>query len=464
MPAANHKTSRSRATRSKSRAGRPRLDLLALLLVAGLFLYLLVFENPLGWFSAQPTPAAQVALAGTDTPAPLDLPGLSTSPTPFIPLTDTPPPTQPAATLQPAATQVPATQPLLTQQVATLQPAATIHPAGSGRSSWWEIYFSDPNRINDPQNLAGSLTERLIGYINQAERSIHIAAFEFDLTPVAEALIAAHRRGVEVQWITDDEHGLGADQDEGHGQFAMLQAAGIPIISDNRHALMHNKFIIFDRATVWTGSTNITVNDHFRNNNNVIVIRSPALAAVYETQFATMWAGEFGQRSPSDVDAQSLIVLRTPVQVLFSPEDNAIPFLIPYLQRAQESIRFMAFSYTHDGLTEAMLERARAGVDVRGIFETRGSQTPYSALAPLFCARLPVRQDGNPRTFHHKVIVIDERIIVTGSLNFSDNANEPNNENTLIITSRTMASRYLQEFERRWQEARDPDPAALACP
>jgi phosphatidylserine/phosphatidylglycerophosphate/cardiolipin synthase-like enzyme len=177
-----------------------------------------------------------------------------------------------------------------------------------------------------------------------------------------------------------------------------------------------------------------------------------------------MWAGEFGQRSPSDVEAQLVTVRRTPVQVLFSPEDDAIPFLIPYLQRAQESIRFMAFSYTHDGMTEAMLARARAGVDVRGIFETRGSQTPYSALGPFFCARLLVRQDGNPRTFHHKVIVIDENIVVTGSLNFSDNANEPNNENTLVITSRTIADRYLREFERRWAEARDPDPADFTCP
>ena len=70
-----------------------------------------------------------------------------------------------------------------------------------------------------------------------------------------------------------------------------------------------------------------------------------------------------------------------------------------------------------------MLERAKAGVTVTGIFETRGSETDFSDLGLLFCAGLPMRQDGNPGTFHHKVIIIDEKIVITGSLNFSDSCN-----------------------------------------
>lgn len=327
-----------------------------------------------------------------------------------------------------------------------------------------QVFFTDPINVNDPAHLEGSIPARLIEYIQKAQRSIHIAAFEFNLTPVAEALIEAHQRGVEVLWLTDDEHGLGADGEKDRGQFAMLQQAGIEIRTDGRAALMHNKFWIFDQQIVWTGSTNITVNDTFRNNNNVLVLELPAAAAIYEREFQELWAGQSGPTSPSTVDDQFANVDGTPLQILFSSEDHVLDRLIPLIESAQSSIRFMAFSFTHAELKAAMLSRFAAGVDVSGIFETRGSETEFSALPAMFCAGVPVRQDGNPGTFHHKVIVIDERIVVTGSLNFSRNADESNDENVIVINSRKVARLYLDEFARRWAEARTPQAAKFSCP
>jgi len=337
-------------------------------------------------------------------------------------------------------------------------------PATSGGADWYRVYFTDPNTINDPENLAGSIPEKLIELINSAQHTIHIASFEFNLTPVAEALIAAHERGVEVQWVTDDEHGIDADEEDDHGQFEMLEDAGIEIVDDGRGALMHNKFWLFDGQVVWTGSTNITINGNFKNNNNVIIVRSTKLAEIYEREFQEMWTdGEFGPRSTSTLDQQSTTINGTPVQVIFAAEDEAMDVLIPMIQNTKENIRFMAFSFTHNDLGAAVLAQAEAGVDVSGIFETRGSETEYSELGHLFCAGHAVRQDGNKRTFHHKVFVLDGETVITGSLNFSDNANDSNDENVLIVHNADIAQLYLQEFDRRWAEARDPDPADLDC-
>jgi len=335
--------------------------------------------------------------------------------------------------------------------------------AENGVSAWWQVYFTDPKTINDPNNRKGSIEEKLIAYIDSAKKSIHVAAFEFNLTPVAEALIRADKRGVEVQWVTDDENGIDVDEEEGHGQFAMLKKAGIVVKDDGRSALMHNKFWIFDGEIVWTGSTNITLNGNFRNNNNVIIINSQELAVIYEREFQEMWAGKFGPTSPSTVAEQKLTIEAVPIQVLFAAEDETISYLIPLIEGAKKNIRFMAFSFTHNDMTAAMLARAKAGVDIQGIFETRGSETEYSAMIPLYCAKVPVRQDGNPGTFHHKVIIIDDRILITGSLNFSDNANDSNDENTLVITSPEIASRYQDEFEKRWAEAKDLDKNEITC-
>jgi phosphatidylserine/phosphatidylglycerophosphate/cardiolipin synthase-like enzyme len=358
----------------------------------------------------------------------------------------------------------PVATPIVTPAITAPIPTPTkVASRPTPRRTWWEVYFTDPNRIDDPENLTGSIPEKLIAFIDQAEESIHIASFEFDLTPVAEALIRAHERGVQVQWVTDDEYGIEADEEEGHGQFALLEDAGIEVKDDGRSALMHNKFWILDRQTVWTGSTNITVNGAFRNNNNVLVIHSPDVAEMYEREFQEMWAGEFGPTSPSTVELQETVVRRTPVRVLFAAEDEAIAHLVPLVEGAQKSIHIMAFSFTHDGLGETVLQRAQQGVDVQGIFETRGSETEYSELTRLYCAQVPVRQDGNPRTFHHKVIVLDEETLITGSLNFSNNADENNDENVVIVKSKTIAGRYIDEFQRRWKEATDPDPADIQC-
>jgi phosphatidylserine/phosphatidylglycerophosphate/cardiolipin synthase-like enzyme len=346
--------------------------------------------------------------------------------------------------------------------IETPEPNRPTVPGSGG--DWWQVYFTDPNTVNNPEILTGSIEEKLIERINAAQRSIHIAAFEFNLTPVAQALITAHQRGVEVQWLTDDEYGLEADEEEDdHGQFKMLEDAGIEVRADDRTALMHNKFWIFDDQTVWTGSTNITVNGMFRNNNNTIIIESPELAVIYEREFAELWSGSFGPKSAATVDQQLLTIDDTPIEVYFAAEDEVVDYLLPHLQGAQQAIRYMAFSFTQDDLAGALLDRAKAGVSIEGIFETRGSETEYSELSALACAGLPVRQDGNPRTFHHKVFIIDGDTVVTGSFNFSDGANDSNDENVIIIKNIDIAQLYLAEFDRRWAEATPADLADLNC-
>ncbi|CAG1023143.1 partial Phospholipase D, partial [Methylococcales bacterium] len=317
--------------------------------------------------------------------------------------------------------------------------------------------------MNDANNPAGSIQERLIQMINEAQASIHIASFEFNLTPVADALIAAKNRGVDVKWMTDDKNGLDYDIQPGRGQFSLLIGAGIEVKDDARSALMHNKFWIFDQKIVWTGSTNITSNGIFKQNNNVLVIRSPEIAFIYEREFQEMWNGQFGPRAPSTVNTQWAIVDGTPIQVLFSPEDKIVGNLIALVNDAQASIRFLAFSFTDYPLAQVMIDRARAGVDVRGVFETFGSNSPNSELRTFWCAGMPVRQDGNGSFLHHKLIIIDGNIVATGSLNYSSNADESNEENVLILDNAGIAALYLQEFDKLWGQAQDVAPALFSC-
>lgn len=380
-------------------------------------------------------PPTQIPFYESETPPPIIVP---VTETPFVelPITGTPPIIVPV------------------NETPTLLPV----------QKWWDVYFTDPLTIKDSNNPAGSVEERLIQLINEAQSSIHIAGFEFSLTRVAEALIAAKNRGVDVKWMADDKNGTQYDTQPGRGQFSMLTGAGIEVKDDARSALMHNKFWIFDRQIVWTGSTNATVNGVYKQNNNVLVIRSTEVAYIFEREFLEMWNGQFGPRAPSTVGSQWAILDGTPIQVLFSPEDKAMANLIALVRDAEVSVRFLAFSFTDSALAQMMVERARAGVDVRGIFETFGSAGMSSELKTLWCAGLPVRQDGNASFLHHKVIIVDDSIVVTGSLNFSANADGVNEENVVILDNAEIAALYVQEFETLWSQSNAVGAGTFTCP
>jgi len=318
---------------------------------------------------------------------------------------------------------------------------------------------------NNPNVIEGSVAAKLIEFINNAQTSIHIASFEFNLTPVAEALIAAKNRGVDVKWLTDNKYGLEFDREPERGQFALLTGAGIEVKDDaGRSASMHNKFWIFDQQITWTGSTNITVNGVYKQNNNVLVIHSPEIAFIYEREFQEMWSGQFGPRAPSTMSNQWAILDGTPIQVVFSAEDHALSNIIALVNDAKISVRFLAFSFTDYPLAQAMIDRSKAGVDVKGVFETTGSESINSELMTFWCAQVPARQDGNSSSFlHDKIIIIDNSIVVTGSLNYSTNADEANDENIVILDNAEIASLYLQEFEKLWGQARDVEPGTFAC-
>jgi phosphatidylserine/phosphatidylglycerophosphate/cardiolipin synthase-like enzyme len=167
--------------------------------------------------------------------------------------------------------------------------------------------------------------------------------------------------------------------------------------------------------------------------------------------------GEFGPRSADDTPNERLTIGGVQVENYFASEKELAPLIGDLVSQAQNEVRFMAFSFTHEDVGEAMIERAEAGVNVQGVFETTGSETEYSYYPDMLDAglgNLQVRQDGNNRLMHHKVIIIDGQTVIFGSFNFTGNANDSNDENVLIVHDPTFASFFVEEFNAVWDEAR----------
>ncbi|MFN2198868.1 MAG: phospholipase D-like domain-containing protein, partial [Anaerolineales bacterium] len=279
--------------------------------------------------------------------------------------------------------------------------------------------------------------------IDRARLSVEMAAMNLDLWSLRDALIAAQRRGVSVRMVTDSDYLETAEVQD-------LAAAGIPVLGDRRESLMHHKFAIIDREEVWTGSMNFTLNGAYRSDNNLLQLRSPQIAADYLREFEEMFVQDrFGDASRADTPYPEVYLDGIPVEVRFSPDDGVAAHLVELVGAAEESVDVLAYAFTSDPLAEALLEAARRGVVVRGVFDAgQAGSNQGSDFQRLAEAGLDIRLDGSPGNMHHKVLILDRRIVVTGSYNFSASAELRNDENSLILFDPALAELYLEEFER----------------
>ena len=133
-----------------------------------------------------------------------------------------------------------------------------------------------------PSPEAVKLVERTI---RKAEKTVDVAAYYFTSQKIADALIAAHKRGVEVRVLLDKGQGK-----RHYRAVQSLHEAGIPIRINRKYAIMHNKYIIIDKKTVETGSFNYTDSAEQRNAENVIVIKNNVtLAKRFMKDWDRLW-------------------------------------------------------------------------------------------------------------------------------------------------------------------------------
>ena len=325
----------------------------------------------------------------------------------------------------------------------------------------WQLYFNEPDASVNRADYKDGLDATLGAAIAAARHTLDIAAFELNSDSITEAILDAHERGVTVRMVTDNAHGL---EDDKNPQLRRLREAGIAVQHDGRGALMHNKFTIIDGREVWTGSWNYTINGAYRNNNNAFVMENMPAARAYGREFDEMFERrEFGPRS-SDDGILSFAFGDGEISIIFAPEGDAIRAIKAEIARAEKAIRFMVFVFSLEELAEAMLRQAaNPAIKIEGLFEERNSTANWSQLPALRCAGASIRQDGNRYLLHHKVIIIDNNTVITGSFNLSRSAAERNDENILIIREATIAGLYMDEWRRMWDSAEELAPDEVIC-
>ena len=269
-------------------------------------------------------------------------------------------------------------------------------------------------------------------HIKSANFSAHCAFYDIDLKNIINSL-AKKSKTADVKVIIDSSN-----------YNEQIKGDGVRLDDDKQ--LMHNKFCVIDNNVVITGSFNPTDNDNNYNNNNIIVIYSRILARNYEDEFNELWNGKFGQGAKVENPALKINNIR--IENYFCPEDNCAARITDLIRDAKESVYFMAFSFTNEEIADALL--TKSNLDIRGIFDAQQSSNKYSQYKRLKEFGIAVKKDTSKYKMHHKVFVIDNQSVVTGSFNPTLSADTKNDENLLIMHDEKMASEFLGEFGRLW--------------
>lgn len=269
--------------------------------------------------------------------------------------------------------------------------------------------------------------KNLLVLLNSSKKSIHCAIYDLKLEGVID-MFGKKSKDVDVKLILEKGNYDG-------------EIKGVRL--DENSNYMHNKFCIIDDYIVWTGSMNPTLRGVEQNNNNVVVLYSEYLSKNFEDEFSEMWGGVY--KGGENVLYPSVFLNDMQIENLFCPEDDCADRLIELINEATDSVYFMTFSFTDEDVADALL--FNDNIDIKGVFETTQAGSQYSQYQRLYDFGLSVVKDKNKATMHHKVFIIDKKIVFTGSYNPTGSGNLRNDENVIIIHDSEVALKFLEEFE-----------------
>ncbi len=264
--------------------------------------------------------------------------------------------------------------------------------------------------------------EKIISLINSS-KEIKCAFYDIKLPEVIDALNKKHAEVIVEDSRYDKKYNSGFN-------------------ASYSEALMHNKFCVFDKKKVMTGSMNPTIRGNYYNNNNIVIIESRALAENYLDEFNELKKGIYGRGRK--VKTPVIYLGNKKIENYFCPEDNCKLRIINALKQANKSIYFMAYSFTDKDIGNLLWNKNYLGLDIKGVVEKKkaGRFSRYDDLKGFAVL------DKNPYTMHHKAFIIDNETVITGSMNPTKNGNERNDENIVIIKDKKTAERFFKEFSQ----------------
>lgn len=322
-----------------------------------------------------------------------------------------------------------------------------------------KVAFTDLTKTLKPDESCGTDICKLLKYnIDKSKFSIDMAIYGYNNIPkIKQALINAQSRGVKIRMVYDIDNNNKNYYPDTLPLLNLIKETSCDNTNPaTKPFIMHNKFIIFDDKTVFTGSANISPSDLSNYNSNAfIIVKSEKVAQLYKNEFNQMLSGNF-HNAKTKTPNNRFVIGATEMSVYFSPQDNTITSqIIPLINGSKNSIYMPTFLITHKGLTNALISAKNRGVKIKIIVDAANANSKYSQHKKLREAGIDVKVENYAGKMHSKTIVIDRETVVIGSMNFSKSGEIKNDENTIILKNPQIAEFFINQFNIIWNKIPD---------
>jgi len=131
------------------------------------------------------------------------------------------------------------------------------------------------------------------------------------------------------------------------------------------------------------------------------------------------------------------------IESFFCPEDRCEARVVHAINESKYTIDAAVYSFTSNEILEALVKAQERGVTVRFVGDYLQSKSAYSKTSIIGGRFLDT-------TMHNKFVIIDNSLVITGSFNWTSNADEKNAENIVFIFDKETAKEFGEEFLRLW--------------
>jgi len=136
------------------------------------------------------------------------------------------------------------------------------------------------------------------------------------------------------------------------------------------------------------------------------------------------------------------------IEIYFSPNGGAAAAVGREIDAAKKSVHLLAYSISEHRITKALIDAKTRGVEVRLIIDPSQKTAAYSTAARASAAGVPTSIDKAHALMHNKVAIIDQAVVITGSMNFTASGDRQNAENTIILRNTPAAAIYEADFAK----------------
>jgi len=323
------------------------------------------------------------------------------------------------------------------------------------------LYVQIPSAFPS-KSVKTTFGNELVKLINSAKSEIDFAIYGLrGQNEVLQALIEAQKKGVIIKGVVDSD-----SHDKNYYTDTKELYKYFKIVSDHQSYIMHNKFFVIDAQTVWSGSSNISdTGTGGYNANNALVISDTVIANIYREEFNQMFYDKKFHIHKELMTAKNIHTKDSIVSVYFSPKSNTYKNGIKELiSNAKSYIYIPIFYLTRKDLAEDLLEAKNRGVEIKIILDATAARNRYSMHKYLRKHGVTVKVENFGGKMHIKSIIVDDKYIVSGSMNLTKAGNSKNDENTIIVHNTNLAKEYKHYFLELWSAIPDKylhiDPSA----